>query len=252
MQTNTKLIGTLATLMLATLAIVGLTATGGAAVATENVTIDDPANDTVEVDVDYSSSLTSDINATVELVNDNGTVVDSQMILGSPGTTETFTVSASEAGDYTVDVTSEDETNTTLAATRLVAERAVSVEDVGNETVYVDVGFQGEDNATADITLMDSSGTELYTDTVEYDATTDETTHMVAINESDGLTAGDLMAQVATNPASAYTSAYAGLEEPNTGGLIGGTIAGQDTTIVLVVVLVLGGVGYYAREEGWL
>jgi|GEM_PF-2570639 len=251
MQTNTKLIGTLATLMLATLAIVGLSMAGGAAVATEQVTIDDPANDTVEVDVDYASSLTSDINATVELVGSDGTVVDSQTI-ASQNATETFTVSASEAGDYTVDVTSEDEANTTLAATRLVAERAVSVEDAGNETVYVDVGFQGEDNATADITLMDSSGTELYTDTVEYDAATDETTHMVAINESDGLTAGDLTAQVATNPASAYTSAYAGLEEPNTGGLIGGTIAGQDTTIVLVVVLVLGGVGYYAREEGWL
>jgi len=248
MNGNTKLIGTLATLMLATLAIVGLSMAGGAAVATEQVTIDDPTNDSVEVDVDFSAG----VDATVELINDSGDAVDSQTITGTSGATETFTVAADSAGDYTVNLTTTGtDSDVAINETRLIAERAVSVEDAGNETVYVDAVFQGETNATADIELTDSAGTVLYTDTVEYDATTDETTHTLAINESDGLTAGDLTASVATSPASAYTSAYAGLEEPDS-GLFGGTIAGQDTSIVLVVVLVLGGVGYYAREEGWI
>lgn len=248
METNTKLIGTLATLMLATLAIVGLTATGGAAVATEQVTIDDPVNDTVEVDVDYSSA----VDATVELVDDSGTVVDSQTISGSANTTETFTVSASEAGDYSVNLTTTGtDSDVTISETRLIAERAVSVTDAGNETVAVDVDFIGETNATADIELTDSADTVLYTDTVEYDATSDTTIHTVEINDSDGLVDGDLTASIAVNPGSAYAGAYATVEDPDS-GLFGGSIAGQDTTVVIAAALVLGGVGYYAREGGYL
>ncbi|MCU4716808.1 hypothetical protein [Halapricum hydrolyticum] len=247
MQTNTKLYGTLAAIMLATLAIVGLTATGGAVVATENVTIDDPTNDTVEVDVDYSSSLTSSINATAELVNSSGTVVDSQTI-SSMNATETFTLSASEAGDYEINVTAEDETNTTVAETRVVASRTATIEDATTETLTVDLGFQGSTNATATVNVTDSTGSSIYRTTVDYTGT--DTTKTLTLNDTDGLVNDTLTVTSTFNPASAYDGAYATVDDGSTDSILGGTIAGQDTGVVLAVVIVaILGYLYVRRED---
>ena len=250
MREHTKLIGTVATLALAALAVLALTITGGAAVASQDVTIDDPDNDTVEVDVDYSAG----VDATVELINGSGDVVDSQTITGTSGATETFSVSASNAGDYAVNLTTAGtESNVSLNETRLIAERSVEVTDAANETVYVDLAFQGSSNATADIDVATDAGSTIATDTIEYDATSDTSTYTMEVNESDGLIADTYTVTATVTSASAFEAAYATLEDPNaSSGFFGGEILGQDTSVAIAGLLVLGGGYYYAREEDYL
>jgi len=247
MNRSTKFIGTLA---IAMLAVVGLTITGAAAVASQDVTIDDPSNDTVEVDVDFSSA----VDGTVELINSSGSVVDSETISGSADATETFSVNASTAGDYSLNLTTTgSDSDVAINETRLIAERSVSVTDADNETVYVDLAFQGDSSATADIVLATDAGTTIDSRTVDYDGTSENATQTVEIDDSDGLLNDDYNLTATISSASAYESAYASVNDPSSGGLFaGGEILGQDMGVAVAGLLVIGGVFYYAREEDYL
>jgi hypothetical protein len=233
--------------MLAVLLSVGLLSTGAVAeVDSTTITTDDPANETVEVSLDFNGST----DATVELSNGSGTVA-SQTLSGTSGDTLTPTLDPSDASageTLDLNVTATDESVVSMNESMITRTETVEVSDAGNETLAVDVDFSGDQNASATVTVLDSNGSTVASDTLEY---TDSggATLTAEFNSSDGL---EDNATYTVSVESADLSAYDGVsaESTDASGLFGGgMIAGQDPIVVVVALLVLGGGAMYARRE---
>ncbi|QGN05841.1 hypothetical protein Hrd1104_00070 [Halorhabdus sp. CBA1104] len=246
----------LAAVMLAVLVGVMMITMGASAagVATHNVSLDDPANESIEVSLHFTAST----EATVELT-DGSVVYDSTTVSGntsiSPVTASLNPGAADGDTDLSIAIDSPDAANVAVNSTAIVKTVPVTVDDAANETLAVDVEFGGNENATTTIDVTDSTGSELLNDSVSYTANaSDETLQTREFTASDGLVEGELTVTVATSPSSAYEAVYiqAGDGSTSGGGLIGGDIAGQNPKVAIVGVLVLVGGGYYAREEGWV
>lgn len=240
-------------LMLAVAIVFGAVASPVAGVAVgsnETIHLDDPANDTVEVDLNWSSSA----DATVALEDSDGTTIESQTVSGVAGDTQTVALSADyvSSGDYVLAVSSTDSANVSVDDSRIVSSRAVEVVDAGNETVVVDLVFQGSENATSTISITNDTSTEIVSDTVTYDATTDQTTYTREYNDTDGIESGNLSATISTSPETAYQSAYATVTDSSTDeSIIGGALDGYDSTTILVgalAVLALLAIAYDGRQ----
>jgi len=231
-----------ATLALAALGAVTLVSAETA--HTESITLDEPTNETVEVDVDFIN----DTDATVSLRNSSGSAIASQTITGVNGTTETFVLEpgAVDSGNYSIDVDAPNANDVSLVETRMIANRTQVIDDAANQTLVGDIAFQGDTNATAVLSVVNSTGMPVYQQSYEYVG--DDTTRTIEVNESDGLVNGTYTATLTVSPASAYDGAYLGIPQEDN-SIIGGTIAGQDTGIVIVVVLVSAGGYWYARRE---
>lgn len=238
---------------LALVALLGVATLGAVSIVTaesaanQSVTLHDPANETLEVDVDFINAT----DATVNLENSSGSVVANTTISGNASETKTAVVVPGDvaSGEYTINLTATSAADIALNETRLIATREASIDDAGNETLLVDLGFQRA-NASADVRVEDETGTLLFADTASYDSTTDQNTISYEINETDGLVEGNLTANVTVNPAKSYDGAWATVEKPSDdGGIFGGTIAGQDSTVAIAAVALLGGGAWYARRE---
>ena len=245
----------LAGVLLAVLVGVGLALTASAAPIADspaNVTLDDPQNEQIEVSLDFASAT----DATVELT-DGEVIYETTSISGNAGETVATTLGtgSASAGDYQLAIDSPDASNVILNSSAIVKTTTLNVTDAANQSVIVDAVFAGGTDANATVTVTDSTDTTVMTDTIEYidSQHEDGATLTRSYNASDGLVADDLTVAIATSPASAYDAAYATVESGTGtgGGLIGGEIAGQDTTVAIAAVLVIGGVGYYGRENGW-
>lgn len=205
------------------------------AITTDTITLDDPANETVDVDVDFSGST----SATVALEDVDGTVVTSETLSGASGDTLTASLSAdfAAAGDYTLNVTAGDETVVSLNETRLTDTETVEVTDAGNETLAVEAGFHGQENATATVEIENETGSEILTDSIQYVAEDgNETTIGAEYNGSDLMT-GNLTVSITTTPASAYTGGWAAIADDSPTG-VGGMIPAGGPSIPEAVGLV--------------
>lgn len=98
-------------LLAASLVILGAVGFGLAGIAAadvappedpEDIEIEDPENETVVVDVEFLNDTTATVN-----LSDNGEVVDSEQLDGNEST-ETATLNATEAGNHSVTVETED------------------------------------------------------------------------------------------------------------------------------------------------
>jgi len=253
-DTNAKRYGiALAGVALAVLLAIGLATTATAAPVGDsplNVTLEDPANEQIDVTLDFAAAT----DATVDLT-DGDVIYDTTTITGSAGGTQTLTLGtgAADAGDYQIALDSPDATNVTVNQTAITKTVDVNVTDAANETVVVDAVFAGGQNASTTVTMTDSTGATVVTDTIDYlDSQHDSGATLTReYNASDGVVADNLTVAIATSPAAAYEAAYAQLGGDTTGGLLGGTIAGQDSSVVLAMIVLLGG-GYYARREEWI
>lgn len=244
-------------LMLALLAI-GALAMGVSAAdvsTVQDITLDDPANESIEVSLDFSSATDATVNLT-----DGTTVYDSTTVSGNATTspvTATLGTGSASNGTYSIDVDSPNATAVSINSTTLVRSvPSIDVTDAANETLVVDTGFASASDATASVTVEDGTGTELFNDTLAYTASEhddDQATLTREYNASDGLVAmTDGTVTVEYAPASAYEAAYATVDDGTDSGLFGGTIAGQDTEVALGGLLVLGLGGYYARQEDYI
>ncbi|ACV10983.1 hypothetical protein Huta_0798 [Halorhabdus utahensis DSM 12940] len=197
----------LAASLLSLVLVVVAIAPAAGALTTDTITLDDPANETVEVDLDFSGST----SATVALEDSDGSVVTSETLSGASGDTLTASLSAGYAtpGNYTLNVTATDETVVSLNETRLTDTETVEVTDAGNETLAVEAGFEGSENATATVSIENESGSEILTDSIQYVADGgNETTIGAEYNGSD-LVTGNLTVSITTTPATAYTGGWA-------------------------------------------
>jgi len=243
----------LAGILLAVLLGVGLVAMGVTAApvgdSPYNVSLDDPQNEEIGVTLDFAAAT----DATVELT-DGDVIYETTTISGntsaSPITTTLGTGSASADDALQLTVDSPSAGDVSITETTIIKTTTVNVTDAANETLVVDAAFAGGQDANATVSVTDSAGTDLMSDTIAYTDSQHEdgATLTREYNASDGIVADDLSVEIAV-PVSAYDAAYATVESG--GGSGGGLIGGQDSEVVIVAVVVIGGVGYYGRENGW-
>jgi len=247
-RTNTTVCGIV---FLAVLAIAAVAFPAAAVGDPMDVTIDDPANQTIEVDVDFSGSTTAE----AKLV-DGTTVLRNESLSGATGETLTadLNVSGVETGSYVLRVDATDESVASLNTTRMVYERQANFTDAQNESLQVDVSFDGAENATAhvDVAAADT-GSTLTSESVSYlygQHGDNEWVRTLNLNASDGLESGDLTVTTTVSPASTYDAVWVTTSGSGS-GLLAGTIGGQDADTALLGAAGILAVLYYGRNNGW-
>jgi len=231
------------------LAIAGLVAlsAGVSAVLTDgSVTSDQPGNQTVQVDADFSGTGT-----TIEAnLTRDGTVVqsDSATETGGNSTTLSLPLTGLDSGDFSLNVTGTDESNVTVTDTRMVTEQTEVLDVTENDSVAVDVGFDAAEATNASVTISSSTGTTLRDETVSFDpieyegGTGYKTVEWTPSSDYDNVTV-----RVETNPVYGHDAVYSVVEgDGATGGIIGG--AGK-TEMIGFAIIVVGLIVAVSREQ---
>ena len=162
---KSRAVGLCAVLLLALIAIGGVTAV----LTAGNISADQPDNQQLEVDLNYSDGGTTvDVNLSTD-----GSVVASTTDSASSATTspQTATVDMTglAAGYLNLSVEGADESNVTLAETRMVTEQVDALNMTANETYSVDVEFDAVETTNATVEYIDDTGTVLNSTTLTFD-----------------------------------------------------------------------------------
>jgi len=131
------------------------------------------------------------------------------------------------AGYLNLSVEGADETNVTLAETRMVTEQVDALNMTANETYTVDVEFDAAETTTATVEYIDDSGTVINSTTLEFDPIDfeDGTGVMTAeITPSSDHNFTDV--RVTTTDAYGYEAVY--VTDPGT-GVAGGGLFGASS-----------------------
>jgi len=228
-------------------AVVVLSVPGAAVLSDNTVTLDRPDNQVIEVDADFSGPATT----TVALERD-GTTVESVSYTGSSGESHTVSIDPTglQVGDYTLNITADDESNVTVSGTRLLTTiEPVSVEE--NGTLYMDVELSSTSASTATVTLIDSdNSTQLNQTTLEFDPIEyeDGTGIVTDAWTADG-SYQNVSVQIGTAPSASYSASWADSEPPGSTFAIGGVFDSQENQILAIAVAALAIAGWYFREE---
>jgi hypothetical protein len=213
-----------------------------------SIEIDNPGNQTVEIDVQLGGNWTSGNQVTAQL-EAGGTVLSSSTISASPGTNETLSVNTTglSTGTKSLSILAPgDETGElSITETRMITSLSgLSVDNATNSTteIITDVGFNSSETATAKILLINGNGGTVDSKTVTHDpieieGTSGVETAKFSVDE-DGT---NYSVTVETTPADSYKSAGAQVDN-GFFGAIGGI--DSDTRLVVaglaVAVLLLG------------
>ena len=151
---KSRAVGLCAVLLLALLATGGVTAV----LTAGNISADQPDNQELRVDLDYSGGTTVDVN-----LSKDGTVVASTTDSASSSTaspqTAVVDMTGLAAGYLNLSVEGADESNVTLAEARMVTEQTDALNMTANETYTVDVAFDAVETTNATVEWIDDSGT---------------------------------------------------------------------------------------------
>ena len=211
---------------------------GASAVLSDGtVTSDQPENQTVEVDLDFSGGGTTvDANLTRD-----GTVVQSETVTETTDTTTTATLPLTglDEGDFSLDVTGADESNVTVTDTRMVTEQSDVLNVSANDSVAVDAGFDADQVTNATVTITDDTGTVQRDEEVSFDPVEAEGgTGYKTVEWTPSSDYGNVTVTIETAPVFGHDAVYSVIESDSggTGGIIGG--AGQTEMIGFTVLIV--------------
>ena len=231
------------------LLIAGLVVAIGAATAiltSGTVTSDQPENQTVEVDMDFSGAATAD----VEIVRD-GTVVQSDSVTGASGESHTVSVPMTglASGDFELNVTADDETVVDVTETRMVTEQTEMLDVTENDTVAVDVGFDAQEVTNASVTITSDTGTTLRDETVSFDPIEYEGgTGYKTVEWTPSSNYENVTVTVETSPVYGHDAVYSVID--GDGGATGGVIGGAGRTEMIgFAIIVVGLVVAVSREQ---
>lgn len=222
----------------------------------KDVTLDDPANQTISTEVEFTNNNSDPgYNPTFQmrLENDSG-IVTATSISASNETTKTLTLDTTglEPGVYEATYNSTD-----LSRAQPVAEPSITttaeayIENTSTDTLGVDLAFNGSTETGATVTVETQAGVEIIDSSVTYDPSqhsNNEWTKSFAFNESDGLNDGNLTVRTTVDDASVYDGLYVS-DSTDGNGLLAGTIGGQDTKVALAGLAVIAGIIIYVRRE---
>jgi hypothetical protein len=192
---------------------------GGVATATlsgGSVTVTDPANESVQVDADFSGP--ADLTLTV---SQDGTDVRTETISGTAGTSKTAKLDFQglATGDFSLSINATDESNVTVSEPRMVTTRNAALNVTANETAYVDVFFDATASTNATVELTDSSGSTLNTSTLTFDPVeASDGTGAETLEWQSDADHGEVTVTVETTPAYGYD----GMQVSTDGGSLGG------------------------------
>jgi hypothetical protein len=202
--------------LLAAVAVLLIVGSAAAMLTEGNVTAQDPENETIAVDADFSYSE----DMTVELTRD-GTVIRSETITGQQGYTNTseMPLTGLSSDSYNLSVSTTNDANVTLVETRMETTRSTGINLTENDTVLVDVEFDAVEETNATVEIVDETGTAVNStdltfspiaaedgsglETVEYEATADH---------------GNITVNVETSEIWGYEGVYVEAGDATTGG----------------------------------
>jgi hypothetical protein len=238
-----RLVVLLVSVMAIGLALGLVTFAGAAALPSDsNVTADRPDSQTVEFEAGFGDT-TQPLN--VSLVSD-GTTVESTSVSGTNETVSgSLDMTGLQTGDY--EVVAESHPSAEIQNTTMVTSLSDAMNVSENDTVLVDVGFDSDKMASANVTFSQGSNTNstsLSFDPVEVaDGTGTETA------EYEAESTGNVSVVVETTSAFAYDGVW--ISQDTGGGIFGagGVIAGaSNTQIYGFFALVVGLVVAYNRD----
>jgi len=220
---------------------------GVSAVLTDGgVTSDQPSNQTVEVDMDFSGAASVD----AELTRD-GTVVQSDTVSGASGESHTATLPMTglDEGDFDLSVTADDESVVTITDTRMVTEQTEVLDVTENDSVAVDVGFDAQEVTNASVTITSDTGTTLRDETVSFDPIEYEGgTGYKTVEWTPSSNYENVTVTVETSPVYGHDAVYSVID--GDGGATGGVIGGAGRTEMIgFAIIVVGLVVAVSREQ---
>ena len=231
---KSRAVGLCAVLLLALIAIGGVTAV----LTAGNISADQPDNQQLEVDLDYSGGTTVDVN-----LSKDGTVVASTMDSASSSTaspqTAVVDMTGLAAGYLNLSVEGADESNVSVAETRMVTEQTDALNMTANETYTVDVEFEAVETTNATVEYIDDTGTVLNSTTLTFDPIDyeDGTGIMTAeYTPSSDYNFTDI--RVTTDNAYGYEAVYV---FDDSGGVAGGGFLGATNQQVMGFLALLAG-----------
>lgn len=144
--------------LLAAVAVLLVVGSAAAVLTEGNVTAQDPENETIAVDADFSGSTSEDL--TLNLTRD-GTVIRSETITGSPGESKTSEMALTGllSNSYNLSVESTNDANVDVVETRMETTRSTGIKLTENDTVLVDVEFDAVEETNATVEIVDETGT---------------------------------------------------------------------------------------------
>jgi hypothetical protein len=203
----------------------------------QTITLNDPGNETVEVDFNFSA----DTNATAELMADGNVLVD-QTVQGTTNNVSTASLSASgiETGDKTLrfSVPTGETGNVSIEDVVMVYELTDYVEiPAGNGTTDVtfDVSFDSSEMAYAEVGLLDETAALVNASNLSFDPVehsggtgTNSTTFSVVQDPDSSV---NMTAEVEVDPATAYEEAYVSKDSSFFGSFAG---IESDTRLLMI------------------
>jgi hypothetical protein len=202
--------------LLAAVAVLLIVGSAAAMLTEGNVTAQDPENETIAVDADFSYSEDLTLNLTRD-----GTLIRSETITGQQGYTNTseMPLTGLSSDSYNFTVESTNDANVTLLETRMETTRSTGINLSENDTVLVDVEFDAVEETNATVEIVDEAGTVVNS--------TDLTFSPIAAEDGSGLETveyeaqsnhGNITVNVETSEIWGYEGVYVGRGDATTGG----------------------------------
>ena len=219
------------------LALVGAAGIGAAVLTEGTISADQPDNQQLEVDLDYSGGTTVDAN-----LSKDGTVVASTTDSASSATaspqTAVVDMTGLAAGYLNLSVSAADESNVSVAETRIVTEQTDALNMTANETYTVDVEFDAVETSNATVEYIDDTGTTINTTTLTFDPIDFEDGSGIMTAEYEPSTDHNFTdIRVTTENAYGYEAVYV----YGDGTVAGGGLFGASSHQVLGFLALLGG-----------
>jgi hypothetical protein len=198
----------------------------GAAVLDQgSVSVDDPENQTIAVDADFSYAE----DLTVDLVQD-GTTVRTETITGTAGyeNTSTMDLTGIQSGTFDLNITSTDDTNVSLQETRMETTRQTGINITENDTLLVDVEFDAVETTTALVEIEDETGSTVNSTTLTFDPIeASDGSGIITEEYTADRDLGNVTVHVTTSEIWGHESVYV-TDERTTSGGGAGTVDGKD------------------------
>ena len=212
--------------LLAAVAVLLIVGSAAAVLTEGNVSAQDPENETIAVDADFSYSEDLTLNLTRD-----GTVIRSETITGQQGYTNTseMALTGLSSDSYNLSVESTNDANVTVLETRMETTRSTGINLTQNDTVLVDVEFDAIEETNATVEIVDETGTVVNSTNLTFDPiAAEDGSGIETVEYEASADHGNITVNVETSEIWGYETVYVERGDATTGGGGGAGGSGGD------------------------